>query len=80
VAILKTDSGRQLTELADGPHRHERARDWQGGLVRKGVEESHFAWFEDYKRWLKDKEAHAGHRAFLKQALESVTTPSVGER
>jgi hypothetical protein len=29
VAILKTDSGRQLTELADGPHRHERARDWQ---------------------------------------------------
>ncbi len=28
VAILKTGSGRQLTELADGPHRHEQARDW----------------------------------------------------
>lgn len=38
VAILKPDSGRQLTELADGPHRHEQARDWQANLVRKGVE------------------------------------------
>lgn len=29
MAILRTDSGRQLTEFADGPHRHERTRDWQ---------------------------------------------------
>ena len=70
VAILKTDSGRQLTELADGPHCHEQARDWQANLVRKGIEESHYAWLEDYKEWLEDKEAQVEHHAFLEQALE----------
>ncbi len=79
VAILKTDCGRQLTELADGPYRHEQPRDRQANLVRKSIEESRYAWLEDYKEWLKDKEAHAEHQAFLKQALERVTTPSVGE-
>jgi len=27
--VLKTPAGRQLAELADGPHRHERAAEWQ---------------------------------------------------
>ncbi|HKH10950.1 MAG TPA: hypothetical protein VKA73_07380 [Rubrobacter sp.] len=31
--ILKTPAGRQLMELADGPHRHERAAQWQAGLL-----------------------------------------------
>jgi len=31
--ILKTPAGRQLGELADGPHRHERAARWQAGLL-----------------------------------------------
>ena len=31
--VLKTPAGRQLGELADGPHRHERAARWQAGLL-----------------------------------------------
>lgn len=31
--VLKTPAGRQLAELADGPHRHERAAEWQAGLL-----------------------------------------------
>ena len=74
VAILKTDSGRQLTELADGPHRHDRALDWHASLVREGAQEGRYAWLEDYKRWLEDEVAHAEHRAFLKRTLGHATT------
>jgi hypothetical protein len=31
--VLKTSAGRRLTELADGPHRHVRATQWQAGLL-----------------------------------------------
>ena len=31
--VLKTEAGRQLVELADGLHRHEKAAQWQAGLV-----------------------------------------------
>jgi hypothetical protein len=31
--VLKTPAGRQLGELADGPHRHEKAAEWQAGLL-----------------------------------------------
>ena len=31
--VLKTPAGRRLGELADGPHRHEKAADWQAGLL-----------------------------------------------
>lgn len=80
VSILKTDSGRELTELADGPYRHQQARDWQASLVCRGVEESHYAWLEDYKRWSEDKEAHAEHQAFLEQALGRVATSGLEQR
>ena len=30
--VLQTDAGRQLSALADGPHRHEKARYWQAHL------------------------------------------------
>jgi hypothetical protein len=29
--VLKTPAGRRLGELADGPHRYQRAAEWQGG-------------------------------------------------
>src|SRR3712207_2106395 len=38
-AILKTGAGSQLAELADGPHRHRKARDWQDSMLRKRAEE-----------------------------------------
>jgi hypothetical protein len=31
--VLKTPAGRRLAELADGPHRHEKAAEWQAGLL-----------------------------------------------
>jgi hypothetical protein len=35
--VLKTSAGRLLGELADGPHRHEKAADWQEGLIADRV-------------------------------------------
>ena len=31
--VLKTPAGRRLAELEDGPHRHEKAAEWQAGLT-----------------------------------------------
>jgi hypothetical protein len=38
-AVLETEAGRQLKELRDGPHRDERAQDWQEDLVRERARE-----------------------------------------
>jgi hypothetical protein len=38
-AVLETEAGRQLRALRDGPHRNERAQDWQEGLVRERARE-----------------------------------------
>ncbi len=38
-AVRKTEAGRQLEELGEGPHRHERADQWQEGLARERAEE-----------------------------------------
>ena len=32
--VLRTPAGRLLGELAEGSHRHEKAADWQDGLLR----------------------------------------------
>ncbi len=32
-AVRKTEAGRQLRKLREGPHRDERANDWQGDIV-----------------------------------------------
>ena len=33
-SVLKTEAGRQLRDLCDGPHRGEMAAQWQGDLRR----------------------------------------------
>jgi len=38
-AVLKNESGRQLRELRDGPHRDKRAQDWQENLPRQRARE-----------------------------------------
>ncbi len=40
-AVGKTEAGRQLEELGEGPHRHERADHWQQDISRERVEERH---------------------------------------
>jgi hypothetical protein len=38
-AVSGTDAGRQLRDLAQGPHRSESADEWQGGLLRERADE-----------------------------------------
>ena len=38
-AVLKTEAGRQLEELRDGPHGDERAQEWQEDMCRERAEE-----------------------------------------
>jgi hypothetical protein len=38
-AVLKTEAGRQLEELRDGPHGDERAQEWQEDMSRERAEE-----------------------------------------
>jgi hypothetical protein len=49
-AVLETEAGRQLGELRDGPHRDERAADWQENLVRERVWERKQERAEEQKR------------------------------
>jgi hypothetical protein len=37
--VLKTEPGRQLRELRDGPHHDKRAQHWQEGLAQEPAEE-----------------------------------------
>jgi hypothetical protein len=40
-AVGNTEAGRQLEELREGPHRHERADQWQEEMSRERTEERH---------------------------------------
>ena len=33
--VLRTPAGRQLGELAEGPHRHQKAAQWQANLIEE---------------------------------------------
>jgi hypothetical protein len=39
-AVVRTEAGRQLQELRDGPHSSERADEWQENLVRSRAAEA----------------------------------------
>ena len=40
-AVRKTEAGRQLEELGEGPHRDERAAQWQKDMPRERIDERH---------------------------------------
>jgi hypothetical protein len=40
-AVRKTEAGRQLEELGEGPHRHERANHWQEDMSQERADERH---------------------------------------
>ena len=40
-AVRKTEAGRQLKELSEGPHRDERADQWQEEMSQERAEERH---------------------------------------
>jgi uncharacterized protein YecA (UPF0149 family) len=66
-AVSKTEAGRQLRVLSEGPHRDERARDWQVGLARERTEERRYLWLEGYMEWLEGKEARAEYFTHLEE-------------
>jgi hypothetical protein len=39
VKVLKTEPGGLLSELAEGPHRSEKARRWQANLLKERIEQ-----------------------------------------
>jgi hypothetical protein len=76
--VARTEAGRQLRELRDGPNRHEKARDWQADLAwdRAGEQlmslmvsgsstDSRYSWVEDYLVRLEGKEAREEYYAVL---------------
>ncbi len=66
-ATSNTDAGRQLRDLAQGPHREKRARDWQEGLAWERAEERHYFWIEGYMEWLEGKEARGEYYTLLEE-------------
>jgi cellobiose-specific phosphotransferase system component IIA len=40
-AVRKTEAGQHLEELREGPHRHEKADQWQEDMVQERTEERH---------------------------------------
>jgi hypothetical protein len=70
-AASNTDAGRQLMELAQGPHRNQKARDWQLGLLREREEERHYWGIDGYMEWLEGKEARGEYYSRL-EALASL--------
>jgi hypothetical protein len=40
-AVRKTEAGRQLEELSEGPHRDQRAQEWQEDMSQERAEERH---------------------------------------
>ena len=82
--VLETPSGRRLGELADGPHRHERASEWQAGLIadREAQRPAHLrervdgrnrqAWLERYMEWVGGTDGREEYHAFLRERFASV--------
>ena len=71
-AVADTEAGRQLRELRDGPHRNEKAGQWQASLLWGRIEERHYSWVEGYMEWLRGKEARAEYHALLEEELASL--------
>jgi hypothetical protein len=76
--VARTEAGRQLRDLRDGPNRHEKARDWQADLAWDRAEGrlmslmasgpstgSRYTWVEDYLVRLEGKEAREEYYAVL---------------
>jgi hypothetical protein len=66
-SVSTTDAGRQLKELGEGPHRNQRAREWQVGMAREREEERHYYWIESYMEWLEGKEARVEYYTLLEE-------------
>jgi hypothetical protein len=71
-AVADTEAGRQLMDLANGEHRHEKAQDWQVIVLWERVEERHYTWLESYVERLEGKESRTEYHALLEKELASL--------
>ncbi len=86
--VLKTPAGRKLAELADGPHRHEKAAQWQAGLLRDreaqrpvylrssenghGAGEGRNSWLGRYMEWVEGTDGREEYHAFVRERFASL--------
>ena len=63
-AVLQTEAGRRLWQLRDGPHRNERADEWQPNLPRERAEERRQAQLEERRRLSKEERSRARKAAW----------------
>jgi hypothetical protein len=66
-AVADTEAGVQLRELRDGPHRDEKASEWQASLLWGRIEERYYSQLEGYMEWLEGKEARAKYYERLEE-------------
>jgi hypothetical protein len=62
-AVLETEAGRRLAHLRDGPHRDERAEQWQPNLLRERAEERRQARVREECRRLREEERIRAQKA-----------------
>jgi hypothetical protein len=62
-AVLETEAGRRLAHLRDGPHRDERAEQWQPNLLRERAEERRLARVREERRRLREEERIRAQKA-----------------
>ena len=86
--VLKTPAGRRLSELADGPHRHEKAAEWQAGLLADRearrparlrtseggheVGEDSLSWLRRYMDWVEGTDGQEEYHSFLRNRFASL--------
>ena len=82
--VLQTPAGRKLSELADGPHRHEKAAEWQAGLIADrearrpahlcelGSAGSRYSWLERYMEWAQGTDGCEEYHAVLRERFASL--------
>jgi hypothetical protein len=63
-AVLQTEAGRRLAKLRDGPHRDERADEWQPNLPRERAEERKLAQLEERRRLREEERTLARNAAW----------------
>ena len=69
-AVLRTSAGRRLSDLRDGPHAQEKAREWQEDLLwERALERLGMA---SYVEWLEGGEVRTERHALLEEELASL--------
>ena len=74
-AVLKTEAGRQLGALRDGPHGDERAENWQEDLAHKRAQERKREQAEERQR----AQAAAAWNLFMREELRELEKRKAGQ-